>query len=40
MLKNLSSKDVVWILDQTGITIKMCGKEGIFAGCYDWEIEL
>jgi len=34
MLKNLSSKDVAWILDQIGITIKRRGKEDVFAGYY------
>jgi len=35
MLKNLSSKNVAWILDQIGITIKRHSKEDVFAGCYD-----
>ena len=37
MLKNLSSKDVAWILGQIGITLKRRGKEDIFAGYYDGE---
>ena len=37
MLKNLSSKDVAWILDQIGITLKRHGKEDVFAGYYDGE---
>ncbi len=37
MLKNLSSKDVAWILDQIGITLKRRGKEDVFAGYYDGE---
>ncbi len=35
MLKNLSSKDVAWILDQIGIKLKRRGKEDVFAGYYD-----
>ena len=34
MLKNLSSKEVAWILDQIGITLKRHGKEDIFEGHY------
>lgn len=37
MLKNLSSKDVAWILDQIGITLKRRSKEDVFAGHYDGE---
>ena len=37
MLKNLSSKDVAWILGQIGITLKRRGKEDVFAGYYDGE---
>lgn len=37
MLKNLSSKDVAWILGQIGITLKRHGKEDIFTGYYDRE---
>jgi len=32
MPKNLSSKDVAWILDQIGITLKRHGKEDIYSG--------
>lgn len=34
MLKNLSSKDVAWILDQTGISLKRRSKKNVFAGYY------
>jgi len=34
MLKNLSSKDVAWILGQTGISLKRRSKEDVFAGYY------
>ena len=34
MLKNLSSKEVAWILDQIGITLKRHGKEDVFEGHY------
>ena len=37
MLKNLSSKDLAWILDQIGIKLKRRGKEDVFAGYYDGE---
>jgi len=37
MLKNLSSKDVAWILDQIGIIFRRRGKEDVFAGYYDGE---
>ena len=37
MLKNLSSKNVAWILDQIGITLKRRSKEDVFAGYYDGE---
>lgn len=40
MLKNLSSKDVAWILDQIGITLKRRGKEDVFAGYYAGKTEL
>jgi len=35
MLKNLSSKEVAWILDQIGITLKRHSKEDVFGGYYD-----
>ncbi len=35
MLKKLSSKDVAWILDQIGITLKRRTKEDVFDGFYD-----
>ena len=35
MLKNLSSKEVAWILDKIGITLKRHSKEDVFAGYYD-----
>jgi len=35
MLKNLSSKEVAWILDQIGITLKRRSKEDVFEGYYD-----
>ena len=35
MLKNLSSLDVAWILDQIGIRLKRRTKEDVFAGYYD-----
>jgi len=34
MLKNLSSKDVAWILSQIGITLKRHSKEDIFTGFF------
>jgi len=34
MLKNLSSKEVAWILDQIGITLKRHSKEDVFEGHY------
>jgi len=34
MLKNLSSKNVAWILDQIDITLKRRSKEDVFAGYY------
>ena len=34
MLKNLSSKNVAWILDQIDITLKKRSKEDVFAGYY------
>ena len=34
MLKNLSSKDVAWILSQIGITLKRRSKEDVFTGFY------
>ncbi|MDL2124398.1 MAG: hypothetical protein LWX51_15280 [Deltaproteobacteria bacterium] len=34
MLKNLSSKNVAWILDQIDITLKRRSKENVFAGYY------
>jgi len=37
MLKNLSSRDVAWILDQIGITLKRHSKEDVFAGYYGRE---
>ncbi len=37
MLKNVSSRDVAWILGQIGITLKRRGKEDVFAGYYDGE---
>ena len=37
MLKNLSSQDVAWILDQTGISLKRRSKEDVFAGYYGGE---
>jgi len=35
MLKNLSSKDVTWILGHIGITIKRRTKEDVFGGFYE-----
>ncbi len=35
MLKNLSSKEVAWILDQIGITLKRHSKEDVFGGYYN-----
>jgi hypothetical protein len=32
MLKNLSSREVAWILKQIGITLVRQGKEDVFAG--------
>ncbi|MBE9595053.1 MAG: type II toxin-antitoxin system HicA family toxin [Proteobacteria bacterium] len=37
MLKNLSSKEVAWILDQIGITLKRRSKEDVFGGYYGGE---
>lgn len=37
MLKNLSSRDVAWILDQIGITFRRHRKEDVFAGYYGGE---
>ena len=34
MLRNLSSKEVAWILDQIGISLKRRGKEDVFEGHY------
>jgi len=34
MLKNLSSKEVAWILDQIDITLKRHSKEDVFEGHY------
>ena len=34
MLKNLSSKEVAWILDQIGIILKRHSKEDVFEGHY------
>lgn len=34
MLKNLSSKNVAWILEQIGITLKRRSKEDVFTGYY------
>ena len=34
MLKQLSSKEVAWLLQQFGITFKRRGKEDIFEGFY------
>ncbi len=36
MLKNLSSRDVAWVLSQLGITFKRHGKEDVFDGLY-WQ---
>jgi len=35
MPKNLSSRDVAWVLNQLGITLKRHGKEDVFEGWYD-----
>ncbi len=35
MLKNLSSQDVAWLLNQVGITLKRHGKEDVFEGMHD-----
>jgi len=35
MLKNLSSRDVAWVLNQLGITLKRHGKEDVFDGSYN-----
>jgi len=40
MLKNLSSKEVSWILDQIGITLKRHSKEDVFGGYYDGKIRV
>lgn len=37
MPKNLSSRDVAWILRQIGITFKRRGKEDVFTGYYGGE---
>ena len=34
MRMNLSSRDVAWILNQIGITLKRRSKEDVFAGYY------
>jgi predicted RNA binding protein YcfA (HicA-like mRNA interferase family) len=35
MPKNISSRDVAWILGQVGITLKRHGKEDVFEGVYN-----
>jgi len=35
MLRNLSSRDVAWVLKQLGITLKRHGKEDVFEGWYN-----
>jgi len=35
MLRNLSSRDVAWVLSQIGITLKRHGKEDVFGGWYN-----
>jgi hypothetical protein len=35
MPKNLSSKDVAWILGKIGITLKRRGKEDVYSGGYE-----
>jgi len=35
MLKNLSSRDVAWVLNQLGISFKRHGKEDVFDGLYN-----
>ncbi len=35
MLRNLSSRDVAWVLNQLGITLKRHGKEDVFEGWYN-----
>ena len=35
MLKNLASRDVAWVLNQLGITLKRHGKEDVFAGWHN-----
>jgi len=40
MLKNLSSQDVAWVLNQAGITFKRHGKEDVFEGWYDGKIRV
>ena len=40
MLRNLSSQDVVWVLNQLGITLKRHGKEDVFEGWYDGRIRV
>jgi len=35
MLRNLSSRDVAWVLKQIGITLKRHGKEDVFEGWYN-----
>jgi len=34
MLRNLTSRDVSWILNQIGITLKRRGKEDVFEGSH------
>jgi hypothetical protein len=35
MLRNLSSRDVAWVLNQIGITLKRHGKEDVFERWYN-----
>jgi len=35
MLRNLTSQDVAWILNQVGIVLKRRGKEDVFEGSYE-----
>jgi len=35
MLRNLTSQDVAWILNQIGIVLKRRGKEDVFEGSYE-----
>jgi predicted RNA binding protein YcfA (HicA-like mRNA interferase family) len=37
MPKNLSSRDVAWILSQIGITLKRRSKEDVYSGEYEGE---